>query len=392
MVLAIVQLLTIATRLFSVSILSDKKIIVFQGGGALGAYQAGAYEALHEAGIRPEWIAGISIGAINSAIIAGSPEDKRVENLRRFWELVTSGPRTIPIGEEPLLRRFFNEFSASWAATFGVNGFYKPLKFDPFAAFSGLSPIAFYDTSPLIETLDALLDFDLINKGPTRLSVGAVEIETANFRYFDSLQLKNRGGIDARHIAASGALPPGFPPVEIEGKHYWDGGLVSNTPLQWIMDRRDHREDICVFQVDLFSASGRMPRDMMEAAAREKEIRFSSRTRLNTTIARQQEKVRKSLKRVLEKLPPDFADDPDVRYLLGEQDGGGTTVVHLIYQRKRYETSTMDYEFSRVTMEDHWRAGYDDVKETLACGQWVNRRIPEDGFTTIDHRHIVNGK
>ncbi|SOC83409.1 NTE family protein [Ensifer adhaerens] len=374
------------------SMLSDKKIIVFQGGGALGAYQAGAYEALHEAGIRPEWIAGISIGAINSAIIAGSPEDKRVENLRRFWELVTSGPRTIPIGEEPLLRRFFNEFSASWAATFGVNGFYKPRLPNPISFLSGMAPVAFYDTSPLIETLDSLIDFDLINQGPTRLSVGAVEIESANFRYFDSAQLKNRGGIDARHIAASGALPPGFPPVEIEGRHYWDGGLVSNTPLQWIMDRRDHREDICVFQVDLFSASGRMPRDMLEAAAREKEIRFSSRTRLNTQIAREQEKMRKALKRVMAKLPQELGNDPDVQYLLGEQDGGGTTVVHLIYQRRGYETSTMDYEFSRITMEDHWRAGYDDVKETLACGQWVNRRIPEDGFKTIDRRRIANGK
>lgn len=305
---------------------------------------------------------------------------------------MTSGPRTIPIGEEPLLRRFFNEFSASWAATFGVNGFYKPRLPNPISFLSGMAPVAFYDTSPLIETLDSLIDFDLINQGPTRLSVGAVEIESANFRYFDSAQLKNRGGIDARHIAASGALPPGFPPVEIEGRHYWDGGLVSNTPLQWIMDRRDHREDICVFQVDLFSASGRMPRDMLEAAAREKEIRFSSRTRLNTQIAREQEKMRKALKRVMAKLPQELGNDPDVQYLLGEQDGGGTTVVHLIYQRRGYETSTMDYEFSRITMEDHWRAGYDDVKETLACGQWVNRRIPEDGFKTIDRRRIANGK
>jgi len=375
-----------------VPILSDKKIIVFQGGGALGAYQAGAYEALHEAGIRPEWIAGISIGAINSAIIAGSPEDRRVENLRRFWELVTSGPRTIPIGEEPLLRRFFNEFSAALAATVGVNGFYKPQLPNPFALFGGLAPIAFYDTSPLIKTLEDLIDFELLNRGPTRLSVGAVEIESANFRYFDSAQLKNRGGINALHIAASGALPPGFPPVEIEGKHYWDGGLVSNTPLQWIMDRRDHKEDICVFQVDLFSASGHMPRDMLEAAAREKEIRFSSRTRLNTQIAREQEKMRKALKRVLAKVPQELSNDPDVQYLLGEQDGGGTTVVHLIYQRRGYETSTMDFEFSRITMEDHWRAGYDDVKETLACGQWINRRIPEDGFKTIDRRRISNGK
>lgn len=367
--------------------LSDKKILVFQGGGALGAYQAGAYEALHDAGIRPEWIAGISIGAINSAIIAGSPEGRRIENLRSFWDMVTSGPQAIPLGEEPLLRRMFNEFSAIKAATFGVEGFYTPRLARPLGWLTGgTSAISFYDTTPLFDTLDRLVDFDLVNRGPVRLSVGAVEVERGNFRYFDSLEMQNRGGLDARHIAASGALPPGFPPVEIDGRHYWDGGLVSNTPLQWIMDKRDHAEDICIFQLDLFNAHGPLPRDLMEAAAREKEIRFSSRTRLNTDIAREHECTRKAVKRLLARLPAEFADDPDVRYLMDRQDGGGTTVVHLIYERKHYETNNMDYEFSRVTMEDHWRMGFDDVKATLACRQWVNRRIPQDGFVTID-RH-----
>jgi NTE family protein len=367
--------------------LSDKKILVFQGGGALGAYQAGAYEAMHKEGIRPQWIAGISIGAINSAIIAGSPEDKRIENLRTFWSMVTSGPQSIPFGEEPLLRRWFNEYSAISAATLGVKGFYTPRFSRPFGMLTGGdAAISLYDTSPLFETLGKLVDFDLINKGPTRLSVGAVNVETANFAYFDTVELHNHGGLDVRHIAASGALPPGFAPVEIDGNHYWDGGLVSNTPLQWVMDKRDHAEDICVFQLDLFNATGRLPRDLQEVAAREKEIRFSSRTRLNTDFVKDQERTRKALKRLLAKLPENLLDDPDVEYLMSKKDGGGTTVVHLIYSRRKYETSNMDNEFSRVTMEDHWRAGFDDVKATIECKQWQNRRIPESGFVTIDRR------
>ena len=369
------------------SSLSDKKILVFQGGGALGAYQAGAYEALHQEGIEPQWIAGISIGSINSSIIAGSPPEKRIENLRTFWNLVTSGPQTIPFGQEPLLRRWFNELSAVSASMHGVNGFYSPRLAKPFGMMTGGSAaISFYDTTPLFETLERIVDFDLINNGPMRLSVGAVEVERGNFKYFDSLELHNKGGMDVRHIAASGALPPGFAPVEINGKHYWDGGLVSNTPLQWVMDKRDHAEDICVFQLDLFNARGRLPQDLQEVAGREKEIRFSSRTRFNTDVAKDQELTRKALKRLLAKLPEEFKSDPDAAYLMTKQDGGGTTVVHLIYERKPYETSSMDNEFSRVTMEDHWRAGFDDVKATFANKQWQNRRIPVDGFVTIDHR------
>ncbi len=367
--------------------LSDKKILVFQGGGALGAYQAGAYEALHKAGLEPEWVAGISIGAINSAIVVGSPAERRVENLRNFWEMVTTGPGHFPFSEEPLLRRWFNTFSAAYTASLGVGGFFNPRYIDPLtSARDPMARISFYDTAPLIDTLNNLVDFDLINKGPNRLSVGAVEVETGNFEYFDSVTLGNAGGMRAEHIAASGALPPGFPPVEIEGRHYWDGGLVSNTPLNWIMSQRNHAEDICVFQADLFNARGRLPRDLAEVSLREKEIRFSSRTRLNTDLAGREERTKRALKRLLEKLPDKFAEDPDVLYLKDQQDGGATTVVHLIYERRDYESSTMDAEFSRATMVDHWRAGYDDATATLNCRSWRERKIPDDGFVTIDRR------
>lgn len=369
---------------------TDRKYLVLQGGGALGAYQAGAYEALHEAGVRPEWVAGISIGAINAAIIAGSPDGRRVDNLRRFWEMATSGPGTLPFDTGPLIRKWLNEYSAAFSALSGVNGFYFPRALMPWQYVAEPdAAISLYDTSPLIDTLNGLVDFDRINHGKIRLSLGAVDVETGNFAYFDThpCRLRERPvPITAHHVAASGALPPGFPPVEIDGRHYWDGGLVSNTPFQWIVDERDTREDICVFQVDLFSARGTIPRDMSDVLAREKEIRFSSRTRLNTNEAARYERQQKALRRLLDKLPPEFADDSDVKYLRSRDDRGAITAVHLIYARKPYETHAMDNEFSRLTMEEHWRAGYDDVTRTFASPQWKNRMIPGDGFVSIDYR------
>ena len=367
----------------------DKKYLVLQGGGALGAYQAGAYEALHDAGVRPEWIAGISIGAINAAIISGNPEGKRVEKLRAFWEMASGGPKTLPFETGPLIRKWLNEYSSAFNAAAGVNGFYLPRSLMPWQYVADPNAaISLYDTSPLIETLETLVDFDLINSRVVRLSLGAVEVLTGDFAYFDNHPCRQRHvprPITAQHVAASGALPPGFPPVEIDGKYYWDGGLVSNTPFQWVLDERRTRDDICVFQVDLFAAEGMMPHDMSDVLAREKEIRFSSRTRLNTNEAARNERHDKALKRLLDRLPPEFADDGDVRILRKQEDRGAVTAVHLIYARKPYETHSMDNEFSRLTMEEHWKAGYDDVRKTFASRQWLNRVIPDDGFVSIDH-------
>jgi len=362
---------------------ADKKVLVLQGGGALGAYQAGAYEALHKSGVRPEWIAGISIGSINSAIIAGSPEDKRVENLRTFWDTVSSGPSAGPLLLEPPVRKWFNEYAAMLNALSGVNGMYLPHAFMPWQYLSTPEArISIYDTTPLIGTLEKLVDFDLIGQRKVRLSVGAVNVANGNFAYFDNF---DNEPLTARHIAASGALPPGFPPIEINGNYYWDGGLVSNTPLQWVMDRRKTSEDLCIFQVDLFSARGRIPQDLSDVLAREKEIRFSSRTRMNTNDAARNERIDKAIRRLLQKLPPELADDPDVKFLRKQEESGAVTVVHLIYRRKAYETHSMDNEFSRLTMEEHWRAGYDDVMETFGSSSWTRRKIPEDGFVAIDH-------
>lgn len=372
----------------------DSKYLVLQGGGALGAYQAGAYEALHKAGVRPEWVAGISIGAINAAIIAGSPDDRRIDNLRAFWDTVTSGPKMLTADTGDLMRKWLNEYSAAYNTMAGVNGFYLPRGAMPWQYLTDSNArISYYDTTPLIETLDRLVDFDLVNSGKTRLSLGAVEVVTGNFAYFDNHanSASHRPTvITAQHVAASGALPPGFPPVQIGDKYYWDGGLVSNTPLQWVLDERKTADDICVFQIDLFSAKGEMPEDMSDVLAREKEIRFSSRTRFNTDEAKKKEKYKKALARVLALVPEEFRNDRDFRFLNRPEDLGAVTAVHLIYRRKKYETHCMDNEFSRLTMEEHWKAGFDDVIDTLNSPQWLNRVIPDQGFVSIDrHRQTA---
>jgi NTE family protein len=268
---------------------AEKAVLVLQGGGALGAYQAGAYEALCAANYAPQWVAGISIGAINSAIIAGNPPDLRVKRLRRFWELVSSRLTCPPLTNDGTSRKVFNEASAALVASMGVPGFFEP-RFPPAVVMppGTLEAISIYDTSALRATLLELVDFDLLNSGAVRCSVGAVQVRTGNMKYFDTAYER----LSPEHIMASGALPPGFPPVMIDGEPYWDGGLVSNTPLQYVLDGSGPREDMCVFQIDLFSARGLMPETLLDVAQREKDIRYSSRTRLNTDIFRELQTVR----------------------------------------------------------------------------------------------------
>ncbi|MGL4313010.1 MAG: patatin-like phospholipase family protein, partial [Sphingomonas sp.] len=290
--------------------LPDEVALVLQGGGALGSYQAGVIQGLAEAGIEIDWVAGISIGAVNAAIFAGNPPERRLERLKAFWDKVTSALPSFPIFPNDHLRELLHEWSAGMVLTTGVPGFFTPRPFPPtFAASSTPAALSFYDSTPLIETLNELVDWDLINNGPMRLSVGAVDIESGNFRFFDTTTDK----IDVRHIMASGALPPGLPPVEIDGKLWWDGGLVSNTPLGHVIDHQTSQ--ILVFQVDLFSAAAELPRTIMDVMAREKEIRFSSRTRTISDEVIKQRMEREAIAKVLAKLPPEMADDPDVKAL-----------------------------------------------------------------------------
>jgi NTE family protein len=359
----------------------EKTVLVLQGGGALGAYQAGAYEALAEAGYMPTWIAGISIGAVNSAIIAGNPPERRVERLRAFWQEVSSRLMGRPLANDDNSRKVFNETSAALAAVWGVPGFFEPrIPPAPFMPPGTPEAISVYDSSPLHATLRELVDFDLLNSGPVRVSVGAVQVLTGNMQYFDTTSQT----VGPEHIMASGALPPGLPPIVIEGKPYWDGGLVSNTPLQHVLERGGPRHDMVVFQVDLFSARGDLPDTLFDVGQREKEIRYSSRTRLNTDIFCELQAMRRAIRHLRPNVPTEFGDNPHWQLLDRLGCDAAVTIVQLIHRRAAYWTQSNDYEFSRYTMEEHWASGRADVEHTLNQPTWKNRKPPEEGVTVFD--------
>jgi NTE family protein len=353
---------------------------VLQGGGALGAYQAGVFESLSKVYREPTWVAGISIGSINAALITGNPAHSRVAKLREFWDLVSSSHLPPALATSVKARESWNEGSAAQVMLFGVPGFFAP-RFPPapFQPRGTLEAISYYDTAPLLQTLERLVDFDLINSGSVRLSVGAVNVRTGNFEYFDSAKQR----IDARHIMASGALPPGFAPVEIDGEHYWDGGLVSNTPLQYVLDQPGKRRRD-VFQVDLFAATGALPTTLAEVTEREKDIRFSSRTRLNTTNELDRQVVAQAAQRLIAKLPPELRNDPDVRALSHLRCESAVDVVHLIYRSKHYESQSKDYEFSRLSMNEHWDAGRADMAHTLHDPRWIHHERNATGVHVFD--------
>ena len=359
-------------------------MLVLQGGGALGSYQAGAYQALCHFDFEPEWIAGISIGAINAAIIAGNAREKRVGRLKEFWEMVSARVPWNPITKSDRGRSLFNETSAALIATFGVPGFFTP-RFPPAPLWPQGSPQSesYYDTAPLQKTLERLVDFDRINDLKTRLSVGVVSVTTGNFRYFDNVEFKKLGKkIGPEHIMASAALPPGFPSIVIEGEHFWDGGIASNTPLDYVLDEGG-RNDLLIFQVDLFSARGPLPVSLLDAAEREKDIRFSSRTRMNTDKNRQIHNARKAVRDLIGKLPDDLKNDPSVEFLREAAKENTVTVVHLIYRSKNYESSSKDYDFSHVGMVEHWGAGARDVHLSMRHKEWLER--PQSGETMVTY-------
>jgi NTE family protein len=360
---------------------SAAKALVLQGGGALGAYQAGVYEALLESDSKLDWVAGVSIGAINAALIAGNAPDQRVARLKEFWQLVSSGPvQSAPVdwGDRAAL----NQWSAMAGALFGIPGFFRP-RMDPTLLLGGAAPVlSYYDTAPLKATLERLVDFDRINRRETRLSVGAVDVRTGNSIYFDNTDPKlKKFGVE--HIMASGALPPGFPPVHIGTDAYWDGGILSNTPLQYVLDKWPRTTRLVVLQVDLFSARGPMPRTLSEVAERQKDITYSSRTRMNTDAAAASVNLQQALADLIKKLPAQLRSDPTVAALSAQMTHQPIDIVHLIYRDKPYELDTKDYEFSRAMVTEHWEAGARDMRNTIAHPEWLESAT-ENGVTTYD--------
>ncbi|HWS05143.1 MAG TPA: patatin-like phospholipase family protein [Burkholderiaceae bacterium] len=361
--------------------------LVLQGGGALGAYQGGAYEALAAAGREPDWLAGISIGAINSALIAGNAPERRTLRLREFWQRITAQvPTPAWAGTDGPLRAWANDWGAAWGAAFGLPHFFQPRMGAPWWPGAADAP-SLYDTAPLRETLLELVDFDRINDGPVRLSVGAVDVESGNFVYFDSRRQRLR----PEHIMASGALPPGFPAVVIDGRAYWDGGLVSNTPLRHVVEHLDSRVDATIFQVDLFNARGALPCSLAQVADREKDIRFSSRTRALTDMLRERHDLRQRLRELAALLPASRRGDARIQALLSglgaDAADAAVTLVHLIHRHKGSETQTRDYEFSRTSMLEHWDAGRADMAHSLHRLQATTPAAERGSFRIFDYTH-----
>jgi NTE family protein len=358
--------------------------LLLQGGGALGSYQAGVYQALSEANLQPDWVAGISIGAINSAVIAGNPPERRVERLREFWEAVSNSPFSYPylrqVQYTDEVRHLINQARAFGVAMFGAPNFFTP-RF-PHPAFLPSCPVdalSYYDTAPLRETLEALVDFDRINSRQMRFSVGAVNVQTGNFVSFDNTTQV----IGPEHVIASGSLPPGFPATEVANEYFWDGGLVSNTPLQWVFDAKP-RQDTLAFQVDLWSARGELPHDLAAAEVRRKEIIYSSRTRAATNHVKRSQRLRMAFANIIKQLPEDMRNLDDVKVLAEEVDDKVYNIVHLIYRSRTYEGIAKDYEFSRRTMEEHWQAGYDDAARALGHAEVLEPPDRSQGIRTFD--------
>ncbi len=367
--------------------------LVLQGGGALGAYQAGVYQGLHEADIHPNWIAGISIGAINTAIIAGNAPENRVERLREFWETICQPAFGFPLpafveraffNSSDQIRKAFTALQAVDALVEGQKGFFVP-RFPPPSPVASSSPetASYYDTAPLKATLERLCDFDRINSGETRVSVGAVNVATGNFAYFDNTRTKLR----AEHFLASGALPPGFAAVEIDGQFYWDGGLMSNTPLYEVAQATPRR-DTLAFQVDLWSARGPVPDNIVDVTGRIKDIQYSSRTRLVTDEMQRAQRYRNVLKHVLDLVPEALRDtDEWCRRAAQLACSKRYNIIHLIYRQKEYEGQYKDYQFGFSTMHEHWETGLADIRRTLAHRDWLDMPNGESGFVTHDiHR------
>lgn len=363
----------------------EQTALLLQGGGALGSYHAGVYQALAEADLYPDWLAGVSIGAVNAALIVGNPPERRVERLRAFWEAVSTSPLGLPYFpsltiSDDSIHSLLNQTRALGILLFGAPNFFTPRLPPPMPwDLNRADAVSYYDVSPLNATLERLVDFDRINAGGTRLSVGAVNVRTGNMVYFDNTTCR----IAPAHIIASGSLPPGFPATEIDGEYYWDGGLVSNTPLQWVLDSRPRR-DTLAFQIDLWNARGELPRNLADADVRAKEIRFSSRTRASTDLYKYTQKLRSAFATLLERLPDELRGLPEVAALAAEANDKVCNIVHLIYRARKYEGSAKDYEFSRRTMEEHWLAGYRDAVRTLSHREIFEPPDRIEGVRTFD--------
>jgi NTE family protein len=352
--------------------------LVFQGGGALGAYQAGVFEALHEAGVEPDWVIGTSIGAINAALIAGNPPEQRLERMRAFWQRVQLGAAEQAFARLP----FVGPMASAWMTMVqGVDGFFTP---NPSAFASAQAPLGaeaagYYSTAPLAATLAGLIDVERIQAGHTRLTVGAAKVRTAEMCYFDSRDMR----LDLRHVMASGALPPAFPAIRIDGELYWDGGILSNTPVEAVFDDFPRRSGL-VITVQLWNPQGPEPDTIWQVMNRQKDIQFCSRA--TTHLARQRElhRLRHVISELARLLPPEVAQQEMTRVLAAHGCLTRMHVVRLLAPRLEGENPTKDIDFSPAGIAARWAAGLGDTRRMLAAAPWDDPSDPLDGFVQHD--------
>ncbi|MFM9976148.1 MAG: patatin-like phospholipase family protein [Beijerinckiaceae bacterium] len=348
-------------------------VLVFQGGGALGAYQAGVYQALHEAGIEPDWVIGTSIGAINASLIAGNAPENRLQRLKEFWERMEHRPMFPAASMIPGLGDALARFST---ITSGIPGFFKP---NPMAFLDnnlhlGPDSASYYSTAPLEETLKDLVDFSSINSGSPRLTVGAANVRTSEMRYFDSRDMS----LDHRHIMASGALPPAFPAVRIDDELYWDGGILSNTPVEAVFDDAP-RNNSLVFAVHIWNPHGPEPTTIGQVLNRQKDIQYSSRAVSHVARQKQLHRLRHIVKELSVLLPQDLQDEPRVREMMGYGCLTRMHVVRLLAPGLENEDHTKDIDFSASGIRARWTAGYADTREVLEQKPWIGQFDPLEG-------------
>lgn len=346
-------------------------VLALQGGGALGAYHIGAYQALAEYGFEPEWFSGISIGSINAAVLAGNPPERRLERLEELWELI-SRPQMFQRTGLVEVDLFLNSISNMNALALGQPHFFKPRPVNPFLAPAGLpSEASFYDTGPMIETLRRLCDFDLINDGPVRLTLGATNVETGEVEYFDSGYPKHKP-ITPEHVVASGSLPPGFAAVKIGEHYYWDGGCVSNSPVEAVIDDQPPGHTL-VFMIDLWDAAGKAPTTMNEVLWRAKQIQYASRGHLLADTLAMKANLRHAERKAAAVAEGEIPAAAGRRRGGGEGDGGNhrtLDLMHIIYHPGPDQIPNSDAEFSRSSIKARREAGYVDMCELLARKPW----------------------
>ncbi|MFL6753790.1 MAG: patatin-like phospholipase family protein [Sphingomicrobium sp.] len=348
-------------------------VLVLQGGGALGAYQVGVYEALHEAGIAPQWVIGTSIGAINAALIAGSKPDERIEKLCEFWSRVQND-QLVPGGLPSWLATATRNMIA---ITSGVPSFFQP---NPLAFVSphfelGAESAGYYSVSPLRRTLDQLVDLDQLNSGETRITVGASCVRTAEMRYFDSRDMP----LTIDHIMASGALPPGFPPVRIDGELYWDGGILSNTPVEVVFDDNPRRSGL-VFAVHIWNPQGPEPETIWQVMNRQKDVQYSSRAAAHIKRQRQLHRMRHVIAELAGMVPEDGKRGNRFSEMASYGCLTRMHVVRLLAPSLDYEDHSKDIDFSAHGIRRRREAGYEDTIKTLEKAPWRNPVDEIEGF------------